>query len=568
MGNGKHWFWSEVGRLKPLYIRAGFAALLTNIFAFVISIYSMAIYDRVIPSESVDSLSVLLSGVLLLLILDYLIRAVRSALLDLAGRQIDQVVASEVFENIILRARGESRQDGAVAAAIREFDTIKEFISAATITTFVDLPFSILFLLALFYLASYVAFIPLTAIGLLLLMGYMGHRKMTAMSKATQKESQNKQATIIESLQNRDLISAMDAGGLFFQRWKQSVMAQAEAQHAHRDVSNQAMNRVQFLTQTSQILVLSFGAYLAFQKQLGTGALVASSILASRALAPYSQVVSLLSRLSQVVQSYKVLDSMIHEKKAAQPVVQSPVDIHGLRPILQIQNVVFQYPASPQPILNRINLQIAPPYKIAILGKSGAGKTTLLKIFAGLQSPTHGDILFDGLNLNSFAHNDRNQRMSFAFQDAMLFSGTLLQNITLGVEPVNTERMMRLIDVCVLTDFIKGLPDGLNTRVLERGGGFSGGQRQLISLCRALYRDADFYFFDEPTSSLDPNTESLLLKNLTDFLKDKAVLFSTHKPKPLELSTHCLVIDQGKVSMFDQTDEVMRKLNDAARKAA
>jgi ATP-binding cassette subfamily C protein LapB len=562
-----HWFWGAVRELRPLYSRAALASLLSNIFAFAASIYSMVIFDKVIPSQSMSSLFVLFSGVILILAVDYGIRNVRTYLFDAAGKHIDQSVANIVFEKIILANSSQPRRDGAVAAAIKDFDVLKEFISSATIATFVDIPFAVLFVFALFYLTGWLCLVPVVSIIVLVLTGYIAHTRMKSFSQEMQAESQSKQATIIEALQNKDLICAMDAGGLFKGRWERAIELQAESQNRSKDISSGAMNFVQLIGQLNQIVVLSLGAALAFQNIIGIGALVAASIMASRAIAPFSQVVSLLSRLSQVMQSYRALDAMISESDQ-RTAAMSPVniDILELKPVLQLKQLSLQYPNAKQPVLMNLNLELSLGMVVVVLGKSGAGKSTMLRLISGLTPPSAGDVLIDGVNLKSFSQEVRNKRFSIAMQDPMIFSGTLLENITLSTETPDSKRLMQVISVCCLEDLIGTLSDGLASKVRERGQDFSGGQRQLISIARALYRDVDFYFFDEPTSSLDPATEAKLIHNLQVFLGNKAVLFSTHKPKPLDISTHCLVLESGRVAYFDQTSVVLARLNQASTK--
>ncbi len=503
----------------------------------------------------------------MILVVDHGIRNVRTYLFDAAGKYIDQSVANIVFEKIILANSSQPRRDGAVAAAIKDFDVLKEFISAATIATFVDIPFALLFIFALLYLTGWVCLVPVISIIALVVTGYIAHIRMKSFSKEMQAESQSKQATIIEALQNKDLICAMDAGGLFKGRWESAIELQAESQNRSKEISSGAMNFVQLIGQLNQILVLSVGAALAFKNIIGMGTLVAASIMASRAIAPFSQVVSLLSRLSQVMQSYRALDAMILESdQRVSAMTPVNIDISELKPVLSLKQLSLQYPNAKQPVLLNLNLELSMSMVVAVLGKSGAGKSTMLRLISGLTLPSSGDILIDGVNLKSFAQDLRKKRFSFAMQDPMIFSGTLLENITLSSEPPDSKRLMQVISVCCLEDLIGTLSDGLASKVRERGQDFSGGQRQLISIARALYRDVDFYFFDEPTSSLDPATEAKLIHNLQLFLANKAVLFSTHKPKPLDISTHCLVLESGRVTYYDQTSVVLARLNQATNK--
>lgn len=553
--NQEHWFGKIVSELKPFYVYALFAALLTNILALTVSIFSLVVYDRVIPSQSDASLYILLFGVLLFLFLDYLIRRLKTGLLDQANQEIDVQLTETIFREVISKQKAQKMSDGEVASAVKDFDSFKEFLGAATLSTFVDIPFAILFIAVLFLIAPIAALVPLVSILVLTLIGLLGYWKSQEVTSELNEVKRSRHSALIEVLGIKDLLSSLHSSDFFHRSWSASSISQAEKNRQSKEVLNEATNRVQLVTSVSQVVVLSTGALLAMQGQIGTGALVAISIISMRALAPFSQVVSLLSRLESALQSFKTLDAIIGNTDAASEMKlnETQVDPKKLPASVDVRTVSFQFAGQQKATLLNVSFKIEAGSKLAVLGKTGSGKTSLLRIIIGVQDSSRGEVLYGGLRFDTLSSSARAQVMACCFQDPLLFSGTLLENIALGKTDGQTGRLFDVLSICALEGLVSGFKEGLNHRIHQRGQGLSGGERQLIALARTLYRDVPVYLLDEPSSHLDPNTEALIVENLKAFLKEKTVIFTTHKPKFLDISSHCLVLDEGRVKKFGPT---------------
>ena len=566
----KHWFWGPIQKQRHIYKLAGIAALLANIFSFAVSLFSMIVYDRILPNSAMESLLALSAGVLIVLGIDYFTRMVRSTYIDIASQEIDREVAANIYKNVVLAqsASGKAR-DGATASVVRDFDVLKEFLGAATIVTFVDIPFSILFIVAIYFISGPIVIVPIIGIAIFCLMGYFSHLKMKNFSENTVTQGQNKQAILVESLSGRETIRALNIGKIFLAKWQDAVLNQGEQQMQNKLISAEASNRVNTISQALQVLLLAIAVYLSLDGRVAMGGIVAASILSSKALAPFSQVVSLLTRLSHAIQSYKNLDKY-HQASVEltgqdKQVSQFKVD-HQLSTI-EFKSVSYGYPESKSLVLDDVSFKIESGQRVAVLGRSGAGKTTLIRLILGLIQPQSGSVLFGGIDIRHLDEDDLRSAFGVALQETFLFSGSLAENITLEDREINSEDITKACQLTGLNEFLNKLPDGLATAVAERGAQFSGGQKQLIAMTRAVYGPKTHYVFDEPTANLDPSTEQILIQNLEKGLTGKTLFFVTHRPNPLQMATHVMILEKAKIVAFGPRDDVLRALKASSQGA-
>ena len=554
-----HWFGKVFRDLRHFYALALVAAFITNCLALTVSIFSLVVYDRVIPSQSEVSLYSLLVGVSLFLILDFMVRGIKTSLLDAANKEIDFKLNEIVFSKILARAGHQKMNDAEIASSVRDFDSFKEFLGAATLSTFVDIPFALIFIFVLFFIHPLASIVPATAIFALIFIGFLGYQRTKILAGSLNDMRRRRHSSLIEMLGVKDLVAGLDVSSFFRSRWSESVENQAEKSQASKEILNNATNSVQLITQFSQVIILSVGALLSINGQIGTGALVAMSILAMRALSPFSQVVHLLSKLESAILSYKVIDVILKYTNQVDfcRLTVDTIDPNHLLPSISMKGIYFQYQGQAKPTLLGVDFAIGGNQKLAILGKSGSGKTTLVRILAGLDSSIRGEVLYGGVKIDTMTPTVRAKLMSSCFQDPLLFAGTVLENICLDSKAHDTRRLMEVIKVCCLEEIVAQLKDGLNHEIRQRGSGLSGGEKQLIALARTLYRDVPLYVLDEPSSHLDPSTEQALVMNLKSFFRSKTVIFTSHKPKMLDLSTHCLVLDSGKVKFFGSSSTLI-----------
>ncbi len=549
------WFWDEIRAQKKLYQYAALASLLANIFAFSVSLFSMVVYDRILPNGAIDSLVSLLTGVAILLSLDFLVRQIRSELLDVAGKKIDIVISTKLFNEIILRESGQGQNgSGASASIVREFDSLKEFLASATITTFVDIPFSLLFLWMIFLLSGYLVLVPLASIAVLLVLGWLSHRLMRDSAKSMQGLGHGKQSIMFECLGAKETINCLGKDDFFIHKWTDATMAQNEQAIHSKSVSNRATNWVNFITQINQILLISVGVLVTSL----TGSLVAATLMAGRAIAPFSQVVNLLTRLSQAIQSYKSISQILERKTTIGQ--GGTVDAARVSDGLTFENVGVAYAGAKNATVENLTLRIEPGDRVAILGKTGSGKTTLIRALLGLVPLTSGHIRWGGVDIQDFDRSSFISRFGVLLQETHLFNDSVARNITLQSGLIDGEKIMAACEKSGFSEVLNKLPDGLSTEIGEAGRKLSGGQRRLLALARMLYEDKSHIIMDEPTSGLDQATEMHVIEKLASCLAGKTVLFVTHRPAPLRLATKIAVVENGRLIEFGPRDHVIQKL--------
>jgi ATP-binding cassette subfamily C protein LapB len=553
------WFWGEIKAQKKLYQYAALASLMANIFAFSVSLFSMVVYDRILPNAALDSLYSLLFGVLLLLLLDYFVRQVRSELLDYAGKKIDLIISEKLFKEIILRENNKAKSSSGVSASIvREFDSLKEFLASATITTFVDIPFSLLFLWMIFLLSSYLVLVPLVSIFILLLLGWISHRQMRDSAKTMQGLGHGKQSIMFECLGAKETINCLGKDEFFSAKWQEATVSQNDQAIHSKSVSNRATNWVNLITQLNQIALISVGVLVSSL----TGSLVAATLMAGRAIAPFSQVVNLLTRLSQAIQSYKTISQILDQEKKSTST--GAIDANNLDSSLIFENITISYAESKSPTVENLYMRIEPGDRVAILGRTGSGKTTLIKALLGLVPVNAGHIRLGGVDVRDLDRDTFLARFGILLQETHLFKDSVARNITLQSGLIDGENIMKACEKSGFSDVLKKLPEGLSTDIGEGGQKLSGGQRRLLAIARMLYEDKSHIIMDEPTSGLDQATEMQVIDKLNVSLEGKTVIFVTHRPAPLRLANKIAVIENGKLIEYGLRDEVIKKLQSNA----
>jgi ATP-binding cassette, subfamily C, bacterial LapB len=461
-----HWFWSEIEEHKSYYGYALLASLFANFFAFAVSIFSMVVYDRILPNNAVESLISLLVGLTLILTLDYLVREIRSSLLDFAGNKIDCIISEKLFRNIILHSGYTAeRSSGVTASIIRDFDVIKEFLAAATVTTLVDIPFSLLFLLVIYVFSGNLVWVPIFSIGLLLAVGFYSHYIMLLVSKNITVVNQSKHAMMFECLTARDSIVCLGRDDYFIGKWNKAVIDHAEWASDSRKNSNRATNAVNLITQMNQIAIISVGVLVTSM----TGTLVAATLLAGRAIAPFSAIVNLLTRLSQAIQSYKSISRAL--ELSHDSMVSGAVDAARAANHIRFDNVTVQYPKTDKYSLQGIQFEIQPGDRVAVLGKTGSGKSTLLRALLGMIQVKEGEIKLDGLSISDYQRSSFVDKFSVLQQDSHLFKGTVAQNIALTDTLIEPERIQWACKFSCFDQVLQSLPDGLNSQIGEAGAG-------------------------------------------------------------------------------------------------
>lgn len=558
MSRHGHWFWGPILRMRWVYLQVGLAALLVNLFALSSSVFSMIVYDRVIPNNATDTLVALLIGVSIIFISDFVIRTVRGYFLDLASSKADAAIADALFEQI-LDAQIQTRRGstGALASTMKEFESIRDFLTSATLTTFIDIPFAILFLVVIWMIGGPMAYVPLVAIPVMLLAGLAVQPQLKRLTQESQQDGHHKHAILVETISGLETIKSLGAGSLMRRRWQDAVVHQSHVGLKSRMLAQIATNVANLSQQFVQVLVVTVGALLVHKGELGFGAIIACTILSGRAIAPVAQITQLLTRLNQTLVSYRSLSQVMQQERehAHGRVYMSRPEFKGA---IEFRNVTFTYPGASKPTLQDVSFSIAPGDKVAIVGKVGSGKTTVSKLILGLYTPDSGAVLVDGVDVRQIDPADLRSALGVVLQEVWLIGGTIKQNIALGGHHPTDEEILRAAQIAGVDDFVRQHPEGYGLRLGERGEGLSGGQRQAVSVARALLGQRKVLLFDEATSAMDINSETALLQRLGKEIGDATFITITHKASLLQIVGKIIVMDQGRVAMQGTPEQLMR----------
>lgn len=554
------WFWSIVLQDWKRYIDIMFASLMANILALATIIFSMQVYDRVVPSQSIPTLWVLAGGVLIAAIFEFVLRVARVYLSDIIGKRADLRISDRVFGHALRIKNSErSKSTGTFISQIRELEGVRDLVTSTTMGAIADLPFFFLFLIIFAIIGGNLFWVMLLVVPLMILPGILVQKKLAELAQEGMRESSIRNAILVEAVQGIEDIKLLRAESRFQNQWNHMNEVSADISMQQRKIVGVLTawtQKIQGLTYAAVVLV---GCFAVMEGEMTTGALVACSILSSRMLAPISQITGILGRLQQAKVAKKSLDELM-QKPVDQPDQAHLVHKEVLNGDYELKNVMFQYTEEDsRPILALRHLKIKAGEKIAILGRNGAGKSTLLQLLAGMQSPSNGSVHLDGLDISLIDPADVRRDMALLNQNAHLFNGTIRENLTLGAPLAKDNDILKALKVTGALGFVQEKKEGLDHLVLEGGVGFSGGQKQALLLARLLIRQPNILLLDEPTAAIDDIAEKQLIDHLKGWLGHRTLVVATHRRAVLELVDRIIVMNEGKVVMDGPRDQVLNQ---------
>ena len=560
-----HWFFGPVINQWRAYSQVIIASIFINLFALVSAFFVMTVYDRVIPNESLDTLLFLTIGVSVVIFFDFLMKMVRGSLTDKAGKYIDQQVSDQLFEHL---SRNEkligSRPVGSIATVVREFDALKDVMASATLVAFADLPFIIIFLFVLYALGGWVAAVPGVVVLLVLLVGLLVQPIVKRKAFNAQIDSQNKHSVLIELLSGLETIKSLRGISLFKYRWQVSVTQQADVIGETRFWHQISANFAQTGQQISQVGIVAYGVILIAKADMTMGSLIACVILSGRVLAPLGQITNLIGRLNQAIVAYKNL-SELFDVKSNEPTRAENLKHSEIQGGLSLSNVVVRFDRQSQPALEQVSIQIRPGEKVGIVGRVGSGKSSLIKVLAGLIEPSEGYAQVDQINISQIRPVDFRQNVGVSLQEPVLFSGSIKENFLFGKPDATDEEIFSASKITGVDQVVNGLHDGFASMLNEGGNQLSGGQRQALCLARTFLNNPKVVLLDEPTSSMDSQTEMHFVSNFKDWARDKTVVIATHKSRMLDAVDRIIVLESGRVVADGKREEVLRPRNSNQR---
>lgn len=563
-----HWLWGALQHVWPYYSEVLLATLLLNIFALVTPLFAMNVYDRVVPNQAMSTLWVLAIGAALVAIFDFIMKSLRAYLLDVAGKQVDTMLSATIFETVLgLRAASRPESVGGLANTLHEYEGFREFITSATITTLIDLPFAVIFLLIIFWLGGPLVLIPMLAIPAIIVTGITLQKPLADIMQQSLRVASQKQATLIETLSGIETIKALAAESPVQRRWEQTVGEAGRLGTRGKLLATIIVNLAQLIQQLAYVLVIIGGVYLISNNVLTVGGLIAVSILTTRALLPFAQVAGLITRYFQTLQALRGVDNIMRQP-LERPVGVNFVHHEQFFGDIEFRNVTFAYPGQDVPALKNVSFRIKRGERIAFIGRIGSGKTTLEKLLLGLYQPSEGSIWVDGIDLRQIDPANLRHNIGHVPQDVMLFHGSIRDNIVLGAPYVDDATVLRAAELTGVSEFTQNHPRGLDMPTGERGSHLSGGQRQSVALARAVLLDPPILVFDEPTNALDNRSEEQFKVRLEKHLRAQTLLLVTHRMSLLSLVNRLIVMDGGRVIADGPKEQVLEAISGGRVRAA
>jgi ATP-binding cassette, subfamily C, bacterial LapB len=556
----RHWFWGTLAENKGIYRDVMVAALLINIFALAMPLFTMNVYDRVVPNKAVETLWVLGIGVALIVTGDLLLRSMRAYFLDWASARIDVKLSSQIMEKVLgTRYEAKPTSVGSFASNLRSFESVRDFITSATVVTLIDLPFGIIFLIVIAWISPYMVLPALVGGAVVLIYSLSVQSKMHDLSETMYRASAQRNATLIESLVGLETVKSMGIEGQMQGKWEKSALFLSEVGSKLKLLSSSITNGSYALQQIISVSIIILGVYLISNGDLTMGGLIACSQLTSRALAPISQIASLFTQYHTAATSLKSLEAIMEK-----PVERSK-DVNFLsRPAfkgeIEFKNVSFKYPGTDELALNRISFRIRPGEHVGLIGRMGSGKTTINKLILGLYQPTEGAILIDGIDARQIDPAELRRSIGYVQQDNHLFYGTLRDNITLRHSHADDEAVLQAAQVGGIAEFVNAHPRGFDLEVGERGDTLSGGQRQGVGIARAFVTRPQIVLLDEPTSAMDHSGEETVKRRIAEATAEKTLIVISHRNAMLELAERLIVIDSGQIVADGNKEDVTAAL--------
>lgn len=555
-----HWFWGPFWKNRAVYSNVILASILINLFGLTSPIFIMNVYDRVIPSGATDTGWVLALGALTVFVFDFLIRTLRGYFIDFSSRRIDVSAASRIYDQLLnMRLSQRPASSGSFANMLRDFDSVRDFMTSATVTGLVDLPFSLFFIVVIYWIGGSVALLILTLIAVIIIAGLILQVPLKKNVIKATASAEAKHGLLVETIHGLETVKAIGADRRMRARYGHHVGEHAALSQKTRFISAMGVNIASFAQQTASVLIVLAGMYLVKDGVMSMGALIACVILSGRALSPIGQVANLMSRYHQAKTSLSSLNNLM-DKPVERPVTKQFLHRPDLKGQIALKNVSFSYPSLPRKVIDDVSFNVRAGERVAIIGRIGSGKSTIARLIMGLYEPDEGTILADDTDYRQIDPADLRRNVAYIAQDVVLFRGTVRDNITASLPQATEEDILTASKAAGVHDFIASHPMGYDAPVGERGEGLSGGQRQAIALARAMLLKPKLYLCDEPTNSMDVQAEEAFKYHIAQEVKDRSLILITHRTSLLSLVDRIILLEGGKIAVDGPRDKVLEIL--------
>ena len=557
----KHWFWSSIAYSKPIYRDVIVASFVINLFVLAAPLFTMNVYDRVVPNNAIETMWVLAIGILVIYVLDMILKLLRTYLLETAGKKSDIIISSLLFEKVMnLKLSSRPKSVGSFANNLKEFESIRNFFTSSTISTLIDLPFAIIFLIVAYMIGGMIIAVPLGVIVVILLYSFFVKEPLRKSIESTYEASAHKNGVLIESLMNLETIKVLGADGHAQWNWEESTGDIAHKGFKSKIFSASIQTVTAFMVQLNTVIVLIVGVYMISDMSLTMGGLIASVILTSRIIAPMGQLAALLANYEQTKTAYTSLNEIM-QLPEERPSDKDFIHKEHLEGKIVFKDVVFSYPDEEKQTLKGVSFSINPGERVGIVGKIGSGKSTIQKLLLKLYEPESGTIMVDDIDLAQIDPSELRRQTAYVPQEVSLFNTSLRANIVYKKPSASNEALLKAAHIGLVSEFVNHHPHGFNMHIGEQGSGLSGGQKQAVGVARAFIEPTPLVVLDEPSTSMDAGSEALLIERLQEATKGKTTILITHKASMMALVERLIIIDDGKVVMDGPKEKVLFALN-------
>ena len=561
----KHWFWSSIKYSMPIYRDVIVASFVINLFVLAAPLFTMNVYDRVVPNNAIETMWVLAIGILVIYVLDMVLKLLRTQMLETAGKKSDIIISSLLFEKVMnLKMAARPKSVGSFANNLKEFESIRNFLTSSTISTLIDLPFALLFLAVAYMIGGQIIIVPLIVIAIIMLYSYIVKEPLRQSIESTYEASAHKNGVLIESLMNLETIKVLGADGHAQWNWEESTGDIAHKGFKSKIFSASIQTVTAFMVQLNTVIVLIVGVYMIEDMQLTMGGLIASVILTSRIIAPMGQLAALLANYEQIKTAYTSLNEIM-ALPVERPEEKEFIHREHLEGKIVFKDVVFSYPEEEKQTLKGVSFTIEPGEHVGIIGKIGSGKSTIQKLLLKLYEPDSGTVLIDDIDLSQLDPAELRRQVSYVPQEIALFNTSLRANIVYKKPSADNEALLRAARIGLVSEFVNHHPHGFNMAIGEQGAGLSGGQKQAVGVARAFITETPLVILDEPSTSMDSSSEKLLLERLKEATKGKTTILVTHKSSMMALVERLIIIEDGKVIMDGAKEKVLTALQGGKR---
>ena len=555
----EHWFWGSLLKNKGTYVQIALASIFINLFGLGSAFYIMTVYDRVMPNSAYNTLIALTIGMSVVIIFDFIIKLLRSYFVDMAGNSMEKDINNSLFSKITSHDSEFLSKSSGVAHTVREFEGVRDFFTSASMVAFIDLPFMFLFLFVIYAIAGPLAIVPILIVPLVLGVSAIIQPILKRFSDKNLVNQQGKMVILHELLNNVETVRTVAGGKFLHNKWNSSVDNQSKNATSARGISNFAVTFSQTSLQIAQAGIVCYGVVLVGSLDITSGALIACVILSGRILSPLVQAGQLLTKFNHALSAFKKIDELMQTDSRDDLTKNfKAVSLDNGR--IKINDLSFD--TNEVSILRNISLEINSGEVVGLVGNIGSGKTSLLRNIIGFYLPTKGTVSLSGYDLKNIPSDNLRQYIGYCPQKIDLFTGSVLDNISTGLDGIDEKDVIKAAKLSCAHEFISKLPGGYNYNLTENGSNLSGGQRQAIALARCLVREPKVLVLDEPTSSMDGATEEKIINNILSLPYKPTVIISTHRTNHLTRVDKIGVLIDGQLVQFGPRDNILKQNNE------